>query len=137
MRRHNRRDELRPHFVYRCYDTNGALIYVGCSVNPKVRVEGHRLNAWWGDQIATTRNLVFPDADSALYRERKAIYIEKPRHNVKNRWYKGDEREHWTLDDYLHFENALDHVERLGERTARLILEVRAERLARFEAVAA
>lgn len=122
----------RVHFVYRCYDTAGDLIYVGCSVNPVARVEGHRLNSWWGNQIATVRNLVFPNGDVALYQERKAIYEEKPKHNIKNRWYKLDTRAHWTVDDYDHFAEAIRRGGIHGGRTGVLLADVLAERDARF-----
>jgi len=38
----------RPTFLYRTYDVNGVLIYVGISDNWRTRLEGHRKNScWW------------------------------------------------------------------------------------------
>lgn len=129
-------DESRPHFVYRCYDADGVLLYVGCSVNPTARVEQHRATAWWGDRIASVRNLVFPTRRDALARERDAIYTERPRCNVKNRWYSQDPRRDWTEWDYLHFELALRNGADLihGDRSRALVDAVVAERHNRFGA---
>lgn len=31
-----------PHYVYRCYDADGVLLYVGCTRNPTSRLAAHR-----------------------------------------------------------------------------------------------
>jgi hypothetical protein len=74
-----------PHFVYRCYTAAGELIYVGCSVAPIQRMDQHRANAWWFDQVARVRYVVYPNKDYALYKEREAIGEENPRWNIKGR----------------------------------------------------
>lgn len=86
-----------PHYVYRCFDATGRLIYVGCTWNPTQRITQHRRGAWWGHQIVTTRVTVFPDPIYALERERQAIAEEQPRWNLKGRW---QHRALWTADDY-------------------------------------
>lgn len=75
----------KPHFVYRCYDRDGNLIYVGCSVAPIQRMEQHRANTWWFDQVERIRYVVYPNKDYALYKEREAIGAENPRWNIKGR----------------------------------------------------
>lgn len=75
-----------PHYVYRCFDASGRLIYVGCTVNPVARLRAHRRHAWWGSQIASTRLIVFPNRRYARAMEWTAIVHERPRWNVKSRW---------------------------------------------------
>jgi hypothetical protein len=38
---------LRPTYLYRWYDSEGVLIYIGISVSPRFRAEEHRSSAWW------------------------------------------------------------------------------------------
>lgn len=99
------RDAPHPHYVYRCYDATSRLIYVGCTNNPVNRLASHRRKAWWGDQIASTRLIVFPTRSKALEKEREAIATEKPRWNVKGKW---PYRDHsWTADDCVDMRTAV------------------------------
>lgn len=72
-----------PHYVYRCYAADGALLYIGCTNNPISRIRGHRKDQPWGDQIAYVRYTVFPDRRKALDVERGAIWNENPRYNIR------------------------------------------------------
>lgn len=85
----------RPTYVYRCYDADDRLIYVGCTVSPVQRMDQHRQTSWWHEQVARTRFIVFPNRDYALSMERQAIADENPRWNVRGR-----DRALWTADDY-------------------------------------
>lgn len=38
----DKRDDVRNHYVYRYYDADGWLMYVGCTVRPKARLVEHR-----------------------------------------------------------------------------------------------
>lgn len=89
------RRPTQPTYVYRHFDADGRLIYVGCTVSPPQRLEQHRQNSWWFDQVARTRMIVFPNRDYALEMERQAIAQENPRWNVRGR-----DRSLWTADDY-------------------------------------
>ena len=71
-----------PHYVYRCYDMDGVLLYIGCTNQPVYRLSGHR-NGPWGDQIDRIRFTVFPNRRKALDVERAAIWNENPIHNVR------------------------------------------------------
>lgn len=99
-----------PTYVYRCYDAEGALLYVGCSNQPRTRVGGHRENAWWGSRISSVRYMVFPDSTAALRAEATAIDLERPACNLKGRWHQLGDRSHWTLNDYRTFLDALTHM---------------------------
>jgi predicted GIY-YIG superfamily endonuclease len=36
------RSATAPHYLYRCYDDTGLLVYIGCSSDPARRMEQHR-----------------------------------------------------------------------------------------------
>lgn len=127
---------LRPHYVYRCYDASNALVYVGCTNSPRKRLESHKAGSWWWPQVDRVRNIVFPDRDTALAKEREAIRRELPTANVKGRWLKRDGRELWSAQDYLNLHNAtIQAVETThgvyGVGTRQLLAEVEAELLER------
>jgi len=95
--------EDRPHYVYRCYDGNDRLIYVGCSGMPKNRMDQHKASSWWFQQVERIRYTVFPGRTYALAMELKAIAEENPRWNIKGR-----DRSLWTADDYRDHHFALN-----------------------------
>ncbi len=70
--------------LYRHYDTDGNLLYVGVSHSTIVRLMGHKCTSAWFDQITTIKIERFDCREDALRAERKAIETESPLHNVKN-----------------------------------------------------
>lgn len=71
-----------PHYVYRCFDAKGRLLYVGCTYNPVARPKQHRAEKRvWVDMVARTTWTVWPDRRKALDMERLAIETENPIHN--------------------------------------------------------
>lgn len=67
--------------VYRCFDTDGHLLYIGSSVNVANRYSYHRWEKnWWAD-VARTEEQRFPSLPAARVAERKAIEAERPLHN--------------------------------------------------------
>lgn len=67
--------------LYRHFDAGGALLYVGISKCALGRLEGHRSEAGWYDQIATVTIEWHPDRATAEQAERTAIRDETPLHN--------------------------------------------------------
>ncbi|MEL6208074.1 MAG: hypothetical protein AAFR47_22615 [Pseudomonadota bacterium] len=67
--------------VYRHYDADGALLYVGMCDKVPGRQMGHLGSSPWVRQIARITIDLYPDRVSAHVAERAAIAIEKPRHN--------------------------------------------------------
>jgi predicted GIY-YIG superfamily endonuclease len=68
--------------LYRCFDADEELLYVGISKDPAERWKQHRSTApWWRD---VTMRVVewYDDRPAAERAERKAIQTEGPRHNV-------------------------------------------------------
>lgn len=68
--------------LYRMYDADDRLLYVGMTINPHLRLKQHRVQqSWWGDVNSIT--LTHFDTRAALAdAERLAIVNERPRWNV-------------------------------------------------------
>lgn len=118
--------QSQPHYVYRCYDAEDRLIYVGCTVDPATRIANHRAAAWWGTQIVRVRHTVFPDREHALRMERTAIGEEQPRWNLRSRWHT---RSIWSAEHYVDYYIALKSQATQSTRTldhmARVVDEAR------------
>lgn len=68
--------------LYRHYDADGQLLYVGIALSPVARLSQHMSASHWSDDIATVtieRHETREDAEDA---ERAAIREEKPAHNI-------------------------------------------------------
>lgn len=76
--------EDRPHYVYRHYNADGVLLYVGCTVDPRLRTTQHQANSWWFPQVYRSRLIVFPNRLHALRVERDSIAAERPMWNVRH-----------------------------------------------------
>lgn len=68
--------------LYRHFDADGTLLYVGISLSALSRLASHKNAAKWFDQIAVVRIERLESREAALAAERKAIKEERPRHNV-------------------------------------------------------
>lgn len=89
------------HYVYRYFNADGRLIYIGCSKNPWTRYRTHRQDSrLWIDEVARGRISVFPDRETALAAEKAAIIAEKPLYNKTYRW---ENRQDWTAEDYADY----------------------------------
>lgn len=68
--------------LYRLFDAEGALLYVGITVNVEQRwTEHERAKPWW-PQVAEKRVEWFENRPLALTAELQAIKTERPIHNV-------------------------------------------------------
>lgn len=67
--------------LYRHFDAEGQLLYVGISLSVVSRLAQHRDGSPWYDQIAMVTVERFPTRGDAHAAERAAIRAEKPRHN--------------------------------------------------------
>lgn len=79
----NLHDRTRPHAVYRCYDRDGQLLYVGCTVTPEARWRKWRgdRSVSWPAETASWTITWYPDFASGRRSEWTAIRTEHPRHN--------------------------------------------------------
>lgn len=70
------------HALYRFYNGNGALLYIGIALQPFARMGQHRREkSWWGE-VATVTIEHYVSRPKAMAAERAAIKAEKPRYNV-------------------------------------------------------
>lgn len=72
----------RPTAVYRLFATDGALLYVGITYDPKVRLSSHRIRKPWWPEAHDAELEWFDSRTLARHQESKAIAWESPRHNV-------------------------------------------------------
>jgi predicted GIY-YIG superfamily endonuclease len=67
--------------LYRHYDSNGILLYIGVSLSQLRRLQEHSRNSSWFDTVATIKVEYFETRNLALQAEQAAIILEKPLHN--------------------------------------------------------
>lgn len=72
--------------LYRLYDRDGALLYIGISINVPLRVQQHRSTKSWGREIANVHAIEYPDRAAAQLAEATAIRAENPPHNRDRPW---------------------------------------------------
>lgn len=70
-----------PTAVYRCYDADGRLLYVGMSINPQGRLASHRLYAPWFPRMVRFTAQWFPDRATARAEELRVMRAESSLHN--------------------------------------------------------
>lgn len=69
------------HVLYRMFDRDDVLLYVGITNNPKTRFRSHAISQdWWG-QVANITVKTFPTRGQLVAAETKAIHEENPIHN--------------------------------------------------------
>lgn len=72
------------HALYRFFDDQGSLLYVGLTVNLPTRLrDHHRGKAWW-QSVARMTVQRYPTRAEVVFAERLAIIAEKPLHNVRH-----------------------------------------------------
>lgn len=68
--------------LYRMYDAEGALLYVGQTANIGRRLAAHATEKSWWSEVARIDLAHFANRDSATAAESHAIEAEAPRHNL-------------------------------------------------------
>jgi predicted GIY-YIG superfamily endonuclease len=67
--------------VYRCFNKDGALLYIGVTDSPGARHGSHRREKdWWGE-VAEVEWTFYPTYGTALDAETDAIEAEAPKYN--------------------------------------------------------
>lgn len=67
--------------VYRCLDSEGALLYIGSTGNLRRRMRDHRRHAVWHHLVARIETEAHPSLAEARTAERLAIRSERPSFN--------------------------------------------------------
>lgn len=76
--------ETTPNVLYRLFDAEGALLYIGITVDFQTRMRYHRRQKpWWGE-VARTETEPFRSRSEALTAEWYAIVNECPKYNVEH-----------------------------------------------------
>jgi predicted GIY-YIG superfamily endonuclease len=73
-----------PHAVYRAYDPEGQLLYIGFGVDPDGRMTDHRNSTEWAKQCTRVELTWYDTRAEANAAETIAIKAEKPRYNVQH-----------------------------------------------------
>jgi hypothetical protein len=71
-----------PTDLYRHFDSDGVLLYVGISLSAVLRLSQHKERAVWRDRIARVEVVSYPTRDEAKVAEAEAIKSEHPRYNI-------------------------------------------------------
>ena len=82
MAKRSKLSTLGPTSLYRHYDKDGILLYVGISLNFLTRTDTHSNFAQWWNLIATIKVAHYASRDIAEDAERRAIINEKPIFNI-------------------------------------------------------
>lgn len=90
-----------PHHVYRCYDAEGRLVYVGSSGDLFGRLATHNKDSWWAPQVKKVVAKSYPNGVAARAAEREAIATELPRWNKAGKWRSRDTWTRANWDDWL------------------------------------
>lgn len=67
--------------VYRCYDEDEVLLYIGLSMNLDGRLSKHRSAGWWPEVVEVTVAW-YEGREAAKAAEKRAIATENPVHNI-------------------------------------------------------
>lgn len=81
----DRRDGVVITSLYRLYDEDDDLLYVGISSRLLRRLRVHQRRQVWGKQICYVEWVEFTDRAEAEAAERQVIHNERPLHNVIHR----------------------------------------------------
>ena len=68
--------------LYRCFDVNKNLLYVGISRRALARISNHCYHHFWTSAIRTVTIEHLPSRPAALRAERNAILKERPMFNL-------------------------------------------------------
>lgn len=75
-------ERKKTHCLYRMFDSNGDLLYVGISCNPPVRIKQHSRDKDWFPEVRTITLESFHTRDELEQAEKRSIQTEHPKYNV-------------------------------------------------------
>lgn len=71
-----------PNALYRFWDADGTLLYIGITLKPSSRWKHHAKNKPWWHEVAVITVEAFPNREAVEEAEREAIRIQRPKYNV-------------------------------------------------------
>jgi len=87
--------------LYRYYDSEDHLLYVGVSLHAIQRMAQHRQEKPWYEEVTRVDIEYYPSRAEAERAERFAIQQERPQHNIQHAIVDGEPVEHFTYDDLV------------------------------------
>lgn len=87
--------------VYRLFDADDRLIYIGATSNLAQRLDAHRTQVWWWALVARVTVEPHDDMPSAFDAEWAAIAGESPAFNLAKRRGRPSSRPHHLADEDL------------------------------------
>jgi len=69
-------------YLYRHFDKDGKLLYVGLTGSHRQRLQAHKYNSHWFPLVAEVKIEKFASRAEAVAAENHAIFHEKPIHNI-------------------------------------------------------
>jgi predicted GIY-YIG superfamily endonuclease len=81
-------DRTGPTDLYRQYDKDENLLYIGISINARARHVSHKASSGWVKEVATIRIESYPTRAEADKAEREAIAKEQPLYNSQHATYR-------------------------------------------------
>lgn len=112
-----------PCYLYKHFDSDGNLLYVGISFSVAERISQHKKGSNWFADSGYVTILKFPSRSLAEQAERIAIRTENPLHNVIHKVTQRSRRKKWKwtgLGDGSKYEPFYKALAELDEKLARL-----------------
>lgn len=81
-------EDKTPTELYRHYDKDGTLLYVGISLSTVARLGQHKTYSRWFEKIDTIKIERYTSRKAALAAEKRAIKSERPKYNKAHGTYK-------------------------------------------------
>jgi hypothetical protein len=111
-------------YLYRCYDAEGRLLYIGISLNPLQRTDSHSHTSRWFHLVVDIKVKRYWTRGVAIAAERDAIIAERPLYNKSMNGQRCTfnmfiRQRHITNDTYGDFvADAIEDIDRLPEVTS-------------------
>lgn len=79
-------DKRRINFIYRQFDANNVLLYVGVTKKLSSRMHSHLRRSKWRKEITKIELAMFQSREEVYAAERQAIKNEHPKYNIRYRY---------------------------------------------------
>lgn len=80
-----RRNEKNIFRLYRHFAGDGTLLYIGSTINPIIRLGGHRVKSEWFADIRRIEIEPYATKELLLQAEKAAIQDERPKYNINGK----------------------------------------------------
>ncbi|MDT0302936.1 GIY-YIG nuclease family protein [Streptomonospora wellingtoniae] len=98
---------MAKHALYRFYSDSGQLLYTGITNDPGRRFTEHAKEKHWWTKIRGITVDWYDDRDSVLSAEKRAIRIESPLHNVRDKHTPASDEDEFSYEDHVHMNAAI------------------------------